>query len=136
MNVSEDHFKIDASGASYAGDHLLVELWGARALDDADHIRATLERAAGDAGATILHSYYHPFGEGQGVSGVTVLAESHISIHTWPERGYAAVDVFMCGQCDPQLTLPALEHGFAPQRIETRLLARGHGGDAAVRSVA
>ena len=125
MSVLPDHFKTDARGNAYAGDHLLVELWDATNLADAELIERTLERAARTAGATVLHSYYHPFGEGQGVSGVTVLAESHISIHTWPERGYAAIDVVMCGVCDPNLTLPVFAAAFAPRRMESQPFQRG-----------
>lgn len=136
MTATPDHFKSDAQGRAYAGDHLLVELWGADGLTDAGLIRRAIEDAAGAAGATVLHSYYHPFGEGQGVSGVTVLAESHISIHTWPERDYAAIDVFMCGVCDPRLTLPVLEQAFRPERVETRLMKRGIAPARAVKSVA
>jgi S-adenosylmethionine decarboxylase len=67
---------------------------------------------------------------------VTILAESHISIHTWPERGYAAIDVFMCGQCDPLLTLPVLEESFRPARLETHLVQRGLIPAALFQSVA
>ena len=125
MSTLPDHFKTDGQGNAYAGDHLLVELWDASNLTDAALIESTLDAAARHAGATVLHSYYHPFGEGQGVSGVTVLAESHISIHTWPERGYAAIDVFMCGDCDPNMTIPAIREAFRPARVETRQFKRG-----------
>jgi S-adenosylmethionine decarboxylase len=135
-NNQPDHFKSDAAGNAYAGDHLLVELWDAHRLSDAAFIERTLAAAARAAEATVLHSYYHPFGEGQGVSGVTILAESHISIHTWPERGYAAIDVFMCGDCDPRLTLPVLERAFRPGRVETRLFKRGTSAARAFQSVA
>ena len=67
----------------------------------------------------------HPFGEGMGVSGVVVLAESHISIHTWPERGYAAIDLFMCGKCDPYKAIPALKAAFAPNGIQVSESKRG-----------
>ena len=136
MTMLPDHFKTDARGNAYAGDHLLIELWGAEHLADAALIERTLEQAARAAGATVLHSYYHPFGEGQGVSGVTVLAESHISIHTWPERGYAAIDVFMCGVCDPNLTLPVFQAAFTPARIETQPFKRGLMPASAMQSVA
>jgi len=136
MNELPDHFKTDARGNAYAGDHLLVELWEAEHLANASHIHESLERAARAASATVLFSYYHPFGEGMGVSGVTILAESHISIHTWPERGYAAIDVFMCGNCDPLLTLPVLEEPFQPGRTESRLFQRGLEPTIAFQSVA
>jgi S-adenosylmethionine decarboxylase len=136
MNEAADHFKSDGGGNTYAGDHLLVELWDADCLGDAPYIQAALERAARAAQATVVHSHYHPFGEGMGVSGVTILAESHISIHTWPERGYAAIDVFMCGNCDPLLTLPVLEEAFRPGRVETHLIQRGLLPAARYQSVA
>ncbi len=136
MNDSPDHFKADARGNHYAGDHLLIELWDARGLADAGMIQQALEAAARAAAATVLHSYYHHFGEGQGVSGVTVLAESHISIHTWPERGYAAIDVFMCGDCDPLRTVPVFEKAFKPGHVETRMLQRGCAPGASYQSVA
>ena len=136
MNEQADHFKCDARGNAYAGDHLLIEMWDADHLVDASYIQSALERAARAAAATVLHSYYHPFGEGMGVSGVTILAESHISIHTWPERGYAAIDVFMCGDCDPNLTLPVLQDAFSPSRIEAQQIKRGVVMAEAYQSVA
>jgi S-adenosylmethionine decarboxylase len=69
------------------------------------------------AGAHLLLDLWGAFGPDGGVSGVLVLAESHISIHTWPERDFAAVDIFMCGACDPYRSLPALKEVFAPKSI-------------------
>ncbi len=62
---------------------------------------------------------------GGGVSGVSVLAESHITIHTWPARGYAAIDIFMCGSCDPVDCLPELKHRLSPRRFEHQTIRRG-----------
>ncbi len=80
------------------GRHLLVELHDCdrEALNDTDLIRDVMLKAAIDCGAVVLGNQFHHFSP-QGVSGVVVIAESHISIHTWPEYGYAAVDVFTCG---------------------------------------
>ena len=80
------------------GRHLLVELLDCdrEALDNTDLIRDVMLKAAIDCGAVVLGNQFHHFNP-QGVSGVVVIAESHISIHTWPEFGYAAVDVFTCG---------------------------------------
>jgi S-adenosylmethionine decarboxylase len=105
--------------------HLLVDLWGARNLDDPEFIDATLQEAALAAGATILHSHFHHFTPNGGVSGVVVLAESHISIHTWPEHDFAAVDIFMCGACDPYRSIPVLRRAFAPDRVELNEQRRG-----------
>ena len=69
------------------------------------------------AGATLLHIHLHAFTEGGGISGVAVLAESHISVHTWPERGYAAFDVFMCGHAEPRKALSVFKRAFNPGRI-------------------
>ncbi len=80
------------------GRHLLVELndCNREALNDLDLIRASMREAAVKSGAVILGDSFHRFSP-QGVSGVVVIAESHLSVHTWPEYGYAAVDVFTCG---------------------------------------
>lgn len=122
---SLDHFKTDANGERYAGDHLLIEFWGATHLGEPEYICQALEDGARSAGATILHSHYHLFGDGGGVSGVTVLAESHITIHTWPEVGYAAIDVFMCGDCDPRDCLELLEERFSPTDVKAQNHRRG-----------
>jgi S-adenosylmethionine decarboxylase len=84
-------------------------------------LRACVEAA----GATLLHIHLHHFEPNGGVSGVAVLAESHISIHTWPECGYAALDVFMCGEASPEKSVPVLEKAFAAKRIEVDTLLRG-----------
>jgi len=80
------------------GRHLLVELQdcNCEALNDLDFIRDAMVTAAVDCGAEVLGESFHRFSP-QGVSGVVVIAESHLSIHTWPEYGYAAVDIFTCG---------------------------------------
>ncbi len=112
-----DYFT-EHDGVRYAGKHLLIDFWGARDLTDADAISRALRSAAEAAEATILHSHVHHFGHGGGVSGVLVLAESHISIHTWPEQELAAIDIFMCGSCDPRKAFERLRQIFAPKTIE------------------
>jgi S-adenosylmethionine decarboxylase len=111
--VAKDYF-VEKDGVKFAGMHLLVDLWGASNLTDPATIDDALREAAEAAGATILHTHFHHFGPDGGVSGVLVLAESHISIHTWPERDFAAIDIFMCGACDPYLSLPVLKAAFQP----------------------
>ncbi len=110
-------FFVEHGGERFAGRHLLLELWGARNLDDPAFIEAALVKAALDAKATVLHTHFHRFQSSGGVSGVAVLAESHISIHTWPEHGFAAIDIFMCGSCDPHLSINALEEAFRPDSL-------------------
>jgi S-adenosylmethionine decarboxylase len=122
--VAKDHF-IERNGIKYAGTHLLVELWGASNLGDSALTEAALREGATTAGATILHCHLHHFGPDAGLSGVLVLAESHISIHTWPERGYAAIDVFMCGVCDPYQAIPAIKRAFAPTSVQIVESRRG-----------
>ena len=124
-NIQTDHFKTDINGQSYAGDHTLVELWGAKNLADPAFIGASLRAAALAAGATILHDHFHHFGEEQGVSGVVILAESHVTIHTWPERAYAAIDIFMCGECDPQDAVAVIKKRFFPTTMEVNNIQRG-----------
>jgi S-adenosylmethionine decarboxylase len=122
--VSHDYF-ITKDGIEFAGTHLLVDLWECRNLDDLTMVEDVLREAVAACKATLLNLYLHHFGEEQGVSGVAVLAESHISIHTWPERGYAAIDIFMCGRCDPQAAIPVFERRFAPGRVELTEAKRG-----------
>ena len=120
----KDYF-VEKDGMKYAGAHLLVDLWGATNLADPEAIDRTLRCAALAAGATILHSHFHHFSPNGGVSGVIVLAESHISIHTWPERDFAAVDIFMCGACDPHLAIPVMQTLFQADRVEVDEQRRG-----------
>jgi S-adenosylmethionine decarboxylase len=110
-----------------AGVHLLADLHGIapELLTDAAQIDALLREAALAAGARILHSHFHTFGPGMGVTGVLLLAESHISIHTWPEVGFAAADIFMCGAARPQMALDLIEASLRPQSRDLRTVERG-----------
>ncbi len=111
--------------APASGKHWIVEFYGARALDDVKVIRRALRNAAKLSGATLLKIQLHHFGAGGGVTGVAILAESHISIHTWPERSYAAIDIFMCGtQCSPRAALESLRSELTPRRAKVRRLVR------------
>jgi S-adenosylmethionine decarboxylase len=109
------------------GMHLLADLYGITPenLGDADAIERLLRHGAEVVGATILHSYFHTFGSGQGITGVVLLAESHISIHTWPEYGFAAADIFMCGNAVPQRALDVIEAALRPTRTSIQSVARG-----------
>ena len=118
-----DHFAM-RQGVRCAGVHLIVDLHGAKRLDDIEHIETTLRRCVEAAKATLLHIHLHHF-QPSGVSGVAVLAESHISIHTWPEVGYAALDVFMCGSADPDRCIPVLREAFSAKRVGVNELLRG-----------
>ena len=122
----KDHF-VTRNGVRCAGAHLIVDLYDAERLDDLDHIEAVLRRAVIAARATLLHIHLHHFEPNGGVSGVAVLAESHISIHTWPENGYAALDVFMCGNADPDACIPVFREGFRPKNVVLGEHLRGRG---------
>ena len=112
----------------FTGTHLLADLYDCDHLADAARIEAALRAAVSASGATLLDLQVHGFGEGQGVTGVALLAESHISIHSWPEHGYAAVDMFLCGERhDLDAGLAALSTGLNAGRLEQRRFARGFG---------
>ncbi len=120
----------------FTGTHLLADLFECDHLDDEARIEAALRASVAASGATLLNLHVHGFGTGQGVTGVAMLAESHISIHSWPERRYAAVDMFLCGKRhDIEAGLAALAEGLNARRVEQRRFARGYGA-AEVESVA
>ena len=119
-----DHF-ITREGVTFAGSHLIVDLWEAEGLGDKARIEQAMTDAVEAAGATLLHIHLHTFTPNGGISGVAVLAESHISVHTWPERGYAAFDVFMCGTAEPRKALAVLEQAFTPKRVVVGIHKRG-----------
>ncbi|HJL19236.1 MAG TPA: adenosylmethionine decarboxylase [Sandaracinaceae bacterium LLY-WYZ-13_1] len=112
------------------GRHLLVEYHGCDAvlLDDVARIEALMQHAARAANTTIVASVFQPFTP-QGVSGVVVVEESHLSIHTWPEHGYAAVDFYTCGRGVPERAHESLRAGLGAQRAEIMTIERGLPGD-------
>lgn len=112
----KDYF-ITRNGVTFAGSHLIIDLWGAQDLDDESKIEQAMKDAVTAAGATLLHIHLHKFSPNGGVSGVAVLSESHISVHTWPEKGFAAFDVFMCGAAEPTKAIAVLEAAFRPSRV-------------------
>lgn len=120
-----NHFCV-RDGVRCAGAHLIIDLYGAERLNDIDHIEDTLRRCVTAASATLLHIHLHHF-QPNGVSGVAVLAESHISIHTWPDADYAALDVFMCGKANPDACVPILRKAFNVKRVAVNELRRGEG---------
>jgi len=116
---------VQADGFVFAGRHLLFDCWNASNLDNIELIEKTLNEAVVATGATLLHIHLHNFTPNGGVSGVALLAESHISIHTWPERNYAALDVFMCGHARPELALPIFKDAFNTENVEMSEHMRG-----------
>ena len=124
-NTDDDHF-IRKDGKVFAGTHLIIEVVDGDGLDDSDRIERAFRDCIDQCGATLLHIHLHRF-QPQGVSGVAVLAESHISVHTWPERRYGAFDVFMCGDADPHRAVPVLKAAFAASEVRVTELLRGEG---------
>ena len=108
------------------GHHLLVDFW----VEDARPLRraATWERLLPDAcrgaGATVLGARFHQF-EPDGVTGVVLLAESHASVHTWPEAGLVTLDVFTCGALDTEAIVEAVRRSLRPTRERVTAVARG-----------
>lgn len=115
---------------------MLVEFSGCddAVLNDARQLGALLGEAVRAAGATPVAEVFHPFAP-QGVTGVVVLAESHLSIHTWPEARYAAVDFYTCGDTDIDRAIEVLAAGVRAQRAETLEIARGRQAAEAVLDV-
>lgn len=107
------------------GLHLLIDLWNCENLQNSSIIEQAMRDAATVCGATVLSVNLHNFGADAGITGVAILAESHISIHTWQETGYAAIDVFMCGNCNPKLSVPIFEAAFNTKNIKVSEHKRG-----------
>ncbi|HLA38143.1 MAG TPA: adenosylmethionine decarboxylase [Candidatus Brocadiales bacterium] len=109
------------------GRHLIVEMWDCdrEILNNAKRLREILRRAAEEARATVIRVFCHEFNP-KGITGVALLAESHLAIHTWPEEGYAAADIFTCGQyTDPQLAAQYLISSLKAKDSTTLELKRG-----------
>jgi S-adenosylmethionine decarboxylase len=119
------------------GTHLLAEYHGCdRALlDDLEALRRIMREAAQAAGATVVAEVFQPFSP-QGVTGVVVIEESHFSVHTWPEYGYAAVDFYTCGDCVPERADAVLRQALAAERVEIMSVRRGIPGSGASIEVA
>ena len=107
------------------GRHAVASLAGCpfEALNDEQALRTAVEEAVGMMGATLLQLASHHF-DPQGVTAVALLAESHASIHTYPEEGVAHLDAFTCGACDPQVFVDHLAQACRATHVERGLLAR------------
>ena len=120
---------IEKNGIEYAGIHLLIDCWGASPLDNIEYMEDVLNRCVSASFATLLHLHCHQFSKSGGLSGVAVLAESHISVHTWPERDFAAFDVFMCGAAKPMNVVDVLKQAFQPTELKVKKVLRGYSGN-------
>lgn len=109
------------------GRHILAEIYGCdfNILNDLKKVEETMVNAALEAGAEVREFVFHKFSP-QGVSGVVVISESHLAIHTWPELGYAAVDVFTCGdRVDPWDACKYLTENFKATHVDAKEVERG-----------
>jgi S-adenosylmethionine decarboxylase proenzyme len=114
------------------GRHILVEAWGCRneSLNDLPGIRRAMINAAEAAGATVLDVSFRRFAP-QGVSGVVIISESHLTIHTWPEHGYAAIDLFTCGdRAEPWKAFNVLSAFLGAGQVSAMELRRGEFDDS------
>lgn len=109
----------------YAGVHLLAEFWYGKVIEDSKEIKKILISAAEKCGNTPLGVTIHKFSP-QGITGVVLLAESHIALHSWPEYNYLAIDIFTCGdKSTPERALNYLKEKFKPKRVEIKKNKRG-----------
>ena len=109
------------------GDHLLIDLHGcdAEVIGASGQTEAALLEAAERCGATIIEHHFHQFSP-HGVSGMILIAESHLSVHTWPENGFVAVDIFTCGKnMRPEVAIEVLEGAFNAERVNVMKVTRG-----------
>jgi len=125
------HIQVGSRPSLHLGEHLIVELWGANSslLSTVDEVKPRIQGACKAGKFTVLGEQFHGFSP-HGVTGVVLLAESHLSIHTWPEHGYAALDVFTCGigedtTTDTWMAAAYLKDAFAAKTFEVRRIERG-----------
>ena len=122
--ISEDHFVIE-NNITYAGKHIIIDLWNCSYDNRISSLKKIIKDAIKLSKAKVLHMHMHRFGKGQGISGVVVLAESHISVHTWPERKYMAFDIFMCGDTFPEKACNYLIEKLKPKSKKVQVVKRG-----------
>lgn len=116
---------LDNEKSFQAGMHLLFDFKGAKNLNDIEYVRKALKEAVKEAKASLLSIELHQFSP-QGVSGVAIISESHISIHTWPEYDFATIDIFTCGEkTKPYRAAVILKKYFQPESSEVIELKRG-----------
>ena len=109
----------------HAGVHLIAEFWNGGIIEDKKEIKKILISAVEKANCTPLNIVIHKF-EPQGITGVVLLAESHLTLHSWPEYNYVAIDIFTCGdRAVPDKALDYLKEIFAPEKVEIQKVERG-----------
>jgi S-adenosylmethionine decarboxylase len=116
---------VNVKKQKYAGLHIIAEFWGSKTIEDSKKIEKILVRAAKEGGNTPLKIAIHKFLP-QGITGVVLLAESHIALHAWPEYSYLAIDIFTCGEkAFPEKSLDYLKKEFNPKKVEVKRIQRG-----------
>jgi len=123
--ANESAWTTERGGVRCMGAHMVVDLQGAHRLDELTLMEKTLRRCVDAAGATLLHIHLHRFEPNGGITGVAVLAESHISVHSGPERNYVAFDILMSGNASPERCIEVLLEAFNPRWAEIQELLRG-----------
>jgi S-adenosylmethionine decarboxylase len=124
-DTSDKSYWVRKDGMTYAGVHLIIDLWGVSDLDDMEKVRSALLDCVSACGATLRDLNLFQFSEGGGIAGVVMLMQSHITIHSWPEERYGAFDAFVCGETDPYKIIPVLKEAFRPKEIQVAEYRRG-----------
>src|SRR5260370_30537102 len=107
------------------GRHAIVDVSGADGPLDEAVVTSLLAELATACGATLLKTQTHHFGEGHGLTAIAVLAESHISLHEWPEHGFVAFDIFVCGSADPGPAVELIRARFPGATVAAQVIDRG-----------
>jgi S-adenosylmethionine decarboxylase len=107
------------------GRHIILEMWGCQNLDSVETAEQALRQMVDALDVNLLDLKVYPFSP-VGVTGMAIVSESHLVIHTWPEYGYAAVDVFTCGAArEPEDAMAVLRRLYAPERVTAMEINRG-----------
>ena len=114
---------LDITHREPKGKHLIIDLHHANHLNDMTLMKTAIHEIVAKTNTTLLFENFHPF-QPSGITGIACLAESHISVHTWPEYHFAAFDIFMCGDAQPELAIAILKHYFGGTETIT-VLERG-----------
>lgn len=113
------------SNGSRIGTHIIADFWSGRVIENKRELRVLLTKAARKGKNTPLKFALHKFSP-QGITGVVLLAESHIALHTWPEFEYTSVDIFTCGKnSKPEESLKFLQKELLPKRMQVKKVKRG-----------
>ncbi len=110
-----------ATKAQSMGSHVTIDVYGISGLDDLEHVETTLTRCVEAASTTLQHLHLHPVPATGGVSGVAVLSDGHISFHSRPKAGYAALDIATAHACETHRWVAAVKAAFGPCKIVSRV---------------